>query len=136
MGCGISVSGTKLAWFYQKKWMCFKEIAVTVNWHSVGREWGLEKLGIILENKVPPNLKLETDVINKNWSSTWKNGHIFRVIKIFVIKNWLKFEEFKVRSNLKSIQTSFHELYVNNQQLELDRYLYRKRIWFPKNIHK
>ena len=97
--------------------MCFKEIAVSVNWHSVGWEWGLEKLGIILENNVHPNLKLETDVINKNWSSTWKNGQIFRVIKIFDIENWLNFEEFKERSNLKSIQTSFHELYVNKQQL-------------------
>ena len=32
--------------------------------------WGFQKLGIILENQVPPSLKLAQDGNNKCWSST------------------------------------------------------------------
>ena len=32
--------------------------------------WGLQKLGIVLENKVASNLKLAKYVINKQYSST------------------------------------------------------------------
>ena len=39
----FSLADTKLAWFYQKKWTGFKEIAVF--WKLT---WGLQKLGLIL----------------------------------------------------------------------------------------
>ena len=60
--------------------------------------WGLQKLGIILENKVSPNFKLAKNCINENLF-----GFIYRkkVIKRyysytnrhgFDMKNWLEFE--------------------------------------------
>ena len=47
--------------------MDFKEIAVFC---KIDIAWGLQQLGIILENKVSPNLKLANDFINKICKST------------------------------------------------------------------
>ena len=50
--------GYKTSFLYQKKIMYFKEIAVFCELHT------------ILENKVPPNLKLANAGNNKSYSST------------------------------------------------------------------
>ena len=47
--------------------MGFKEIAV---FYKIHMAWGLEKLGIILENKVAENLKLATCDFSKICLST------------------------------------------------------------------
>ena len=36
-------------------------------------QWGVKKLDMILENKVPQNLKLPTHTIKKSCSFTYKN---------------------------------------------------------------
>ena len=45
------------------------------NWYILWTDiaWGLQKKGMILENKVPPNLNLEKDDKNKNKLFNSKN---------------------------------------------------------------
>ena len=56
--------------------------------------WGLQKLGMILENKLPPNLKLAQDKINKTCSTIQKI--IKEVIKMIfgAISIHLKYSNF------------------------------------------
>ena len=52
----------------KKQGFCSKKTVVKWNccilWIDI--EWGLQKLGIILENKVPPNLKLAKHDFSKS----------------------------------------------------------------------
>ena len=60
-----------LAWWVLKsKVFALKSTAVKWNYciFWIDIEWGLQKLGLILESKVVQKLSLEKNVINKKWS--------------------------------------------------------------------
>ena len=61
--------GYKINFILLKKWMTFKQIAVSREL-TYSIVWGQQKLDIILENKVPPNLKLAKNLINKSCSAS------------------------------------------------------------------
>ena len=84
-----------LAWWVQKsKVFAQKSTAVKWNWCIlwIDIEWGLQKLGLILESKVVQKLSLEKKNFNKEWSPRliFLNKFFFEKIQlIFDIENWL-----------------------------------------------
>jgi hypothetical protein len=85
-----------LAWWVLKSKVFAQKSAVLVKWKCcilwIDIEWGLQKLGLILESKVVQKLSLEKKVFFKKWSPKliFLDENFFEKIRlIFDIENWL-----------------------------------------------